>query len=172
MTKIRLPYDQRPYRLDVGIVLLNPQGQVFVARRIDTAEVAWQMPQGGINDGEDPRATALREMLEEIGTDKAEILAETEDWLAYDLPPEIADRIWRGRFRGQKQKWFLLRFTGTDTDIDIATEHPEFCAWSWADFDALPDLIVPFKRPLYEAVVDAFAPHIAAYRRGITHRRT
>ena len=162
--KPRRPYAERPYREGVGIVLLNRHGQVFVAQRVDSKEPAWQTPQGGIDAGEDPRATALRELEEEIGTSAAELLAETDGWLTYDLPPEIADAIWKGRFRGQRQKWFLMRFTGADADIDIATEHPEFSSWKWADFDALPALIVPFKRPLYEAVVLSFAPHVAAFR--------
>lgn len=159
-----LPYAERPYREGVGIVLLNPVGQVFVAQRVDSAEPAWQMPQGGIDPNEDPRATALRELAEEIGTNAAEPIAETDGWLTYDLPPAIADKIWKGRFRGQRQKWFLMRFAGTDADIDIATPHPEFSAWKWAEFETLPALIVPFKRPLYEAVVRAFAPRVAAFR--------
>ncbi|MBN2752736.1 MAG: RNA pyrophosphohydrolase [Rhodospirillaceae bacterium] len=157
---VLLPLSQRPYRLGVGIVLLNAQSQVFVAQRIDTPSPAWQMPQGGIDAGEDPRTAAFREMEEEIGTCAAEILAETEDWLTYDIPAEIADHLWKGRFRGQKQKWFLMRFTGTDADINIATKHPEFTTWRWTDFHSLPDVIVPFKRPLYTAVVDFFSPHI------------
>ncbi|MGE4528227.1 MAG: RNA pyrophosphohydrolase [Rhodospirillaceae bacterium] len=159
-----LPYAERPYRLGVGLVLLNPAAQVFVAQRIDTPEPAWQMPQGGIDAGEDPRTAAFREMAEEIGTGAAEVLAETPDWLTYDLPPAIADRVWKGRFRGQKQKWFLMRFLGADADIDIATAHPEFSTWKWAEFDTLPELIVPFKRPLYHAVVEAFAPRVALLR--------
>jgi putative (di)nucleoside polyphosphate hydrolase len=160
MTSSLLPYAERPYRLGVGIALIDPQARVFVARRIDTAENAWQMPQGGIDAGEDPRTAAFREMGEEIGTGKAEVLAETPGWLSYDLPPDIADRIWKGRYRGQKQKWFLMRFTGQDSDIDIATEHPEFSAWRWADFHSLPGLIIPFKRELYTTVVETFLPHI------------
>lgn len=159
-----IPYAERPYREGVGIVLLNARSQVFVAQRVDSKEPAWQMPQGGIDPGEDPRATALRELEEEIGTRAAEAIAETDGWLTYDLPHEIADAIWKGRFRGQRQKWFLMRFTGTDADIDIATAHPEFSAWKWADFETLPSLIVPFKRPLYEAVVRSFAPTVAKFR--------
>jgi putative (di)nucleoside polyphosphate hydrolase len=162
MTHPLLPYAERPYRLGVGIVLINPQAKVFAARRIDTTETAWQMPQGGIDEGEEPRAAVFREMAEEIGTNAADILAETDDWLDYDLPPAIADRIWKGRYRGQKQKWFLMRFTGNDADIDIATEHPEFSDWMWTDFRSLPELIVPFKRALYTAVVEAFASRVEA----------
>lgn len=167
--KPTLPLAERPYRLGVGIVLLNPEAKVFVAQRIDTPQPAWQMPQGGIDEGEEPRATAFREMGEEIGTAAAELLAETPDWITYDLPAPIADKVWHGRYRGQRQKWFLMRFTGSDADIDIATEHPEFCAWTWAEFETLPHIIVPFKRPLYAAVVDAFAPHVADFRATLSH---
>lgn len=163
------PYLERPYREGVGIVLLNPAAQVFVAQRLDSAEPAWQMPQGGIDPGEDPRTTALRELKEEIGTDAAEIVAETAGWISYDLPAAIADAIWKGRFRGQRQKWFLARFTGAEAEIDIATGHPEFSAWRWAEFETLPDLIVPFKRPLYQAVVREFQPQVAEFRNRIAH---
>jgi putative (di)nucleoside polyphosphate hydrolase len=139
------------YRLGVGIMLLNDSGKVFVGRRIDMPAglAAWQMPQGGIDPGETPRQAALRELKEEVGTDKAEILAESAVWHHYDLPPEIAGRMWRGRYRGQRQKWFAMRFTGSDADIDPATEHPEFDAWEWVSPDRLPELIVPFKRQIY-----------------------
>lgn len=159
-----IPYLERPYRAGVGIVLVNPAMQAFVAQRLDSAEPAWQMPQGGIDPGEDPHATALRELKEEIGTAAAEPLAETADWISYDLPPAIADVIWGGRYRGQRQKWFLMRFTGNDAEIDIATEHPEFSAWRWAEFESLPELIVPFKRPLYDAVVREFLPLVVEIR--------
>jgi putative (di)nucleoside polyphosphate hydrolase len=145
------------YRPNVGLMLLDRSNRVFVARRIDVPD-AWQMPQGGIDPGEDAADAALREMKEEIGTDDAEILAESEGWHLYDLPPELAARIWGGRFRGQAQKWFALRFLGTDAAIDIATEHPEFDAWKWVDAADLPALIVPFKRPIYVAVLQEFAP--------------
>ena len=158
------------YRPAVGIMLLNDRGQVFVGRRNDMPAglAAWQMPQGGIDPGETPRQAALRELREEVGTDKAEILAETPGWLCYDFPPEIARAIaeargypdgllWGGRFRGQRQKWFAMRFTGSDADIDPrATEHPEFDAWEWVAPARLPDLIVPFKRPVYLDVLAAF----------------
>jgi putative (di)nucleoside polyphosphate hydrolase len=146
----------RPYRPGVGMMLLNPDGLVFVGRRIDQTAEAWQMPQGGIDPGEDPRATAMRELAEEVGTDKAEIIAESRDWLLYDLPPELADSVWKGRYRGQKQKWFAMRFLGQDSDIDLATAHPEFEAWRWLPADRLSDLIVPFKRALYQQVVAEF----------------
>jgi putative (di)nucleoside polyphosphate hydrolase len=147
-----------PYRPGVGLMLFNPQGLVFTARRIDTAQDAWQMPQGGIDAGETPRQAAFREMKEEIGTDSAEILGESPDWLRYDLPQELVGKVWKGRFRGQTQKWFALRFTGRDCDIDIRTEHPEFSDWRWSRFDQLLDLIVPFKRDLYRAVISEFTP--------------
>ncbi len=147
-----------PYRPGVGIMLFNAGGRVLVARRIDMVSEAWQMPQGGIDKGEAPLDAAFREMEEEIGTAKAELLAETEDWLNYDLPDDLVPILWKGRFRGQTQKWFALRFTGTDADIDIETKKPEFLDWKWAEVDALPDLIVPFKRDLYAELVRRFGP--------------
>ncbi|WP_173982782.1 RNA pyrophosphohydrolase [Magnetospirillum sp. SS-4] len=153
-----LPLDQRPYRPGIGLVLLNSRGLAFVAQRIDTPDDAWQFPQGGMDEGEAPRQTALREMKEEIGTDKAEIVAESSDWIAYDLPPDIADKVWKGRYRGQSQKWFCARFTGADADIDLATAHPEFSRWQWMDLARVPELIVPFKRALYDRVVAEFLP--------------
>jgi putative (di)nucleoside polyphosphate hydrolase len=154
-----LPESELPfYRPGVGIMLLNPKGNVFAGRRIDMPAglAAWQMPQGGIDPGETPRQAALRELKEEVGTDKAEILAESAVWHHYDLPPEIAVRMWRGRYRGQRQKWFAMRFLGSDADIDPATEHPEFDAWEWVEPARLPDLIVPFKRQIYLDVLAEF----------------
>lgn len=157
---------QPGYRPCVGLLLLNPRAQVFVGRRIDTAD-AWQMPQGGIDPGETPRTAVLREMHEEIGTASAEILAESSVWRHYDLPPALARRIWRGRFRGQAQKWFALRFTGTDADIDLAaTPHVEFDAWQWVAIDRLVELIVPFKRDVYADVVSEFTPLIHGLETG------
>jgi putative (di)nucleoside polyphosphate hydrolase len=138
------------------MVILNAAGRVFVAKRIDTVAEAWQLPQGGIDKGEEPRAACLRELAEEVGTNNADIIAESSDWLSYDLPEDIADKVWKGKYRGQKQKWFCLRFLGEDGDIDLDTHHPEFEAWQWVAFESLPDLIVPFKRPLYEQVVAEF----------------
>lgn len=152
-----------PYRPCVGIMLVNPQGLALVAQRLDTPE-AWQMPQGGIDPGETPRAAALREMKEEIGTCQAEIVAETPEWLLYDLPPHLCGKVWGGRFRGQKQKWVLARFIGRDADIHLNTAHPEFSTWRWCEPTALPDLVVPFKRPVYTAVVEAFVPLLSALR--------
>jgi putative (di)nucleoside polyphosphate hydrolase len=145
-----------PYRHGVGIMLLDKKGRVFVARRIDAKADAWQMPQGGIDGDEAPRAAALRELEEEIGTANAVILAESEDWHAYDLPPHLIGRVWGGRFRGQRQKWFAARFLGKDSEIDLDTAHPEFDAWQWVEMERLTGLIVPFKRKLYTALVDEF----------------
>lgn len=154
----QLPLDQRPYRPGVGIVLVNAGGLVFTGRRIDTEATAWQFPQGGIDAGEAPLTAAFREMGEEIGTDRAEMVAESANWLTYDLPPDLADQVWKGRYRGQRQKWFLFRFLGSDADIRIETEHPEFVEWRWTELARLPDLIVPFKRALYDQVVAEFLP--------------
>ena len=149
-----------PYRPGVGIMLLNALGEVFVAQRIDMPSDAWQMPQGGIDDGEAPLDAAWREMEEEIGTRSARLLAESRDWYRYDLPAELIPLVWQGRFRGQEQKWFAFRFVGADTDIDIATREAEFSAWKWAAMATLPDLIVPFKRQLYADLVAEFG-HLA-----------
>jgi putative (di)nucleoside polyphosphate hydrolase len=143
------PHGEVEYRPCVGAMLLNPRGEVFVGQRIDMSTEAWQMPQGGIDEGEDPRSAVFRELREEIGTDKAEILAESQSWLRYDLPSELLDSVRHGGWRGQRQKWFVMRFTGTDGDINLATEHPEFSAWRWVPVEALPDLIVSFKRQVY-----------------------
>ena len=149
--------DRQPYRKGVGIMLINARREVWVGRRVGMGDEAWQMPQGGIDAGETPRAAALRELAEETGTEKAEIVAESGDWLSYDLPPEIAARVWDGRYRGQRQKWFATRFTGTDADIDIGAHHQrEFAAWRWIEPERLTRLIIPFKRPLYEAVIAEF----------------
>src|ERR1700693_777367 len=158
-----LPESELPfYRPGVGIMLLNHDGLVFVGRRIDMPAglAAWQMPQGGIDPGETPRQAALRELKEEVGTDKPEILAESREWLHYDVPEALWVRfggMWGGRYRGQRQKWFLMRFTGEDGDIDpAAAEHPEFDAWEWVAPELLPELIVPFKRRLYLDVLAEF----------------
>lgn len=154
----------RLYRPGVGIMLLNRDGRAFVGRRINmpAGMSAWQMPQGGIDPGETPRQAALRELAEEAGTDKAEILGESRVWRHYELPEDVAGGIWGGRFRGQRQIWFAMRFTGSDADIDIATEHPEFDAWTWVAPSRLAELIVVFKRPLYLDVLSEFRAFLQA----------
>ena len=146
-----------PYRAGVGIMLLNAEGKVFTGQRLDSKLEAWQMPQGGIDPGEQPLDTAFRELAEETGITKAEVIAESRGWLSYDLPDELIGTIWKGKYCGQRQKWFAMRFTGTDADINIATAHPEFRAWRWSTLAELSAMIVPFKRDLYEAVLAEFA---------------
>ncbi len=146
-----------PYRAGVGIMLVNAEGRVFVGQRLDSSLEAWQMPQGGIDDGETPREAALRELGEETGVAPhlVEITAETEAWLYYDLPDDLIGTIWKGRYCGQRQKWFAMRFLGQDADVRIDTAHPEFRTWQWAERGALESLIVPFKRALYREVLAA-----------------
>lgn len=153
--------DEQGYRPCVGIMLFDKAGRIFVGRRIGKTEDNWQMPQGGIDRGEEPRVAALRELREEVGTDKADIVHESRDWHRYDVPASIAGRLWRGRFRGQRQKWFLMRFRGTDADINLDTHHPEFDDWRWIPPEEAPALIVPFKREVYVKVVGEFSPLIA-----------
>lgn len=149
--------DSLHYRLCAGAMLLSRTGQVWVGRRIDTPN-AWQMPQGGIDAGEEPAAAALRELHEEIGSDNVALLAEAKCWLTYDLPPALAAKAWGGNYRGQMQKWFAFRFLGNDGEIDIhGVEKPEFEAWRWVDIADLPGLVVDFKRPVYEALVVEFS---------------
>lgn len=158
-TGMDLPGDAH-YRRCAGAVIFNAQGLVWVGERCDTPG-AWQMPQGGIDDGESPRDAAIREVHEETGTDSIRFLAEGRDWLRYDLPPQLLGKAWGGRWRGQIQKWFAFRFTGEDGEFDIAgVAHPEFDRWQWVELAELPSLIVPFKRPVYEAVVQEFR-HLA-----------
>ena len=151
-----------PYRPCVGVMLTDGRGRVFVGQRIDSDAPAWQMPQGGIDPGETPRDAALRELHEETGIppEKVEVVAETVDWLRYDLPPHLVGRVWGGRFRGQEQKWILARFLGSDADVRIDTDHPEFSSWTWIGPAELPARIVPFKRGVYEAVLAEFADRL------------
>jgi putative (di)nucleoside polyphosphate hydrolase len=145
------------YRAGVGIILLNSRNEVFVGRRVDLPQDAWQAPQGGIDEGESPQQAALRELKEEIGVDDVDVLAESRGWLYYDLPEELARKAWGGRWKGQRQKWFVMLFKGSDTDINIATEHPEFNAWRWVPVKELTALAVSFKRQLYLNVLGEFA---------------
>lgn len=160
-------YEDLPYRPCVGIVVFNREGRVFIGRRaaggdehVDLTH-AWQMPQGGIDEGEEPWPAALRELYEETNIRSVERLGEIADWLAYDIPREIVGRAWSGRYRGQKQKWFAARFTGQDSEIDVA--HPagghkaEFIAWRWEPIANVPALVVPFKRDVYAKVAAEFA---------------
>ncbi|MEI6985300.1 MAG: RNA pyrophosphohydrolase [Rhodospirillaceae bacterium] len=148
-----------PYRPCVGIMLFNAAGHVLVGRRLD-APNAWQMPQGGIDPGETPELAALRELAEEIGTDRAELVAQTRDWLRYELPNHLIGVVWKGRYRGQEQKWFAARFLGNDQDINVATAAPEFDAWKWVSPDELVALAVTFKRDVYRAVLSELQPVI------------
>lgn len=155
-----------PYRPCVGIMLLNARGQVFVARRIDMPSEAWQMPQGGIDEDEEPYQAALRELYEETNIRSVDRLGEMAEWLAYDIPQDIIGEAWGGKYRGQKQKWYALRFTGNDSEIDVAHpggghHKPEFIDWRWVELKSLPDLVVPFKRQTYEQVVKEFTQFAA-----------
>jgi putative (di)nucleoside polyphosphate hydrolase len=151
-----------PYRPCAGVMLLNAQGKVFVGQRIDSTLEAWQMPQGGIDDGEDAEQAAIRELAEETGItpDKVELIATIDHELFYDLPEDMIGKVWKGKWRGQRQRWFLYRFLGEDGDVDIATRHQEFRAWRWADPAELPEVIVPFKKALYDEVLAGFASYL------------
>lgn len=162
MTENKDPYADLPYRPCAGIMLVNRRRQVFAGQRLDAKDSAypdaWQMPQGGIDPGEDAEMAALRELEEETGisTRHVQIMARSAEEHYYDLPDELMGKIWKGKFRGQRQTWFLMRFSGDDSDVNIATKHPEFSAWQWVSAPELPDLIVPFKRELYRAIINEF----------------
>ena len=150
------------YRRGVGIMLLNREGKVFVGARIDNTDEAWQMPQGGIDKGEEPWATALRELEEETGIQPhlVERVADCAERLKYDLPEALRGKLWGGKYAGQDQDWYLARFLGRDSEINIATKHPEFREWKWIEPQQLPDLIVPFKRDLYRQLLDEFSDYL------------
>ncbi|MCX7566620.1 RNA pyrophosphohydrolase [Sulfitobacter sp. F26169L] len=154
--------EKLPYRPCVGLMLANAAGEVFVGQRLDRDYEAWQMPQGGVDPGEDATEAALRELEEETGItrDLVRIEAETEGWLPYELPYDLVPKIWNGRFRGQEQKWFLLRFNGTDDQVNIQTAEPEFAAWKWLAPNEMLAGIVPFKRDVYARVVEAFGDRL------------
>lgn len=158
----RVSAEALPYRPCVGIALTDGVGRLFAGQRLDSDSPAWQMPQGGIDKGEDPVSAALRELEEETGIrpDRVRFLAETPGWVTYDLPPELLGVIWGGKYRGQKQKWVLLEFLGAESEIDLQTDHPEFSAWRWVPPEELVAGIVPFKRAVYEEVVAAFRPFL------------
>ncbi len=147
-----------PYRPCVGIMICNRNGGIWAGQRLDGPMGAWQMPQGGVEKGEDPEVAALRELEEETGIHASDVtvVASTEDWIPYDLPHHLVPRLWKGRYRGQKQKWFLMQFTGDDATINIKTKEPEFSEWAWLPADKLLDAIVPFKRDTYERVIREF----------------
>jgi putative (di)nucleoside polyphosphate hydrolase len=148
-----------PYRPGVGIMLLNNKNQVFVGQRIDTRSDTWQMPQGGIDDNETAADAALRELEEETGCNKGKIIVESKDWFYYDVPDYLIPKLWNGKYRGQKQKWFAIRFLGTDNEFDLnSNNHAEFSSWRWVDIPELLSIIVPFKRKLYEEVINEFRP--------------
>jgi putative (di)nucleoside polyphosphate hydrolase len=160
------PYESLPYRPCVGVMVLNAAGHVFAAKRLDGPEHTdatheWQMPQGGVDPGEDPWTAARRELYEETNIRSIDKLGEIPDWLSYDIPRDIVGQAWKGKYRGQTQKWFAVRFTGHEGEIDIAHpaggHEPEFSAWRWERMERLPELIIPFKRQVYERVVKEFA---------------
>lgn len=153
-----------PYRPCAGVILMNRDGRVFVGQRIDSTLEAWQLPQGGIDPGEEADAAGLRELFEETGVtaDKVELIARAPHELTYDLPEDMIGKVWKGKWRGQRQIWFLYRFLGEDSDIHIDTGHPEFRAWRWAEPNTLPAMIVPFKKALYEELLVVFARHFTA----------
>jgi putative (di)nucleoside polyphosphate hydrolase len=155
-----------PYRPCAGVMLMNRDGRVFVGQRLDSTLEAWQMPQGGIDPGEEALEAAYRELWEETGVARAhvELVASAQEELAYDLPEDLVGKVWQGKWRGQRQRWFLFRFTGADGDVNIATAEPEFRAWRWADPADLPELIVPFKRALYQRLLEIFAEPLASAR--------
>ena len=148
-----------PYRNGVGIMIFNDQKKIFVGKRIDNQE-AWQMPQGGVDKDEDFETAAKRELYEETGIQSVRIVQISKQEFIYDLPNHLLGKIWKGKYKGQKQKWFLMKFLGPDSEINISQKHPEFNEWKWVDLDELPRLIVPFKKKLYESIIKEFRTSI------------
>lgn len=160
-------YEDLPYRPCVGVMLLNRKGRVFIGRRLSGPEHvddthSWQMPQGGVDANEDPWTAALRELYEETNVASVEKLAESSEWFSYDIPRDVVGQAWKGMYRGQTQKWYAMRFAGEDSEIDVLNpaggHEPEFAEWRWEKMERLPELIIPFKRPVYERVIEEFAP--------------
>ncbi|QMV45722.1 RNA pyrophosphohydrolase [Wolbachia pipientis] len=150
------------YRLCVGIMLFNRQGHVFIGKRFDS-DSYWQMPQGGVDDGEELERAALRELLEEVGTNKVKVITKSKDWIYYNLPEEVIPICWNGKYSGQKQRWFLMKFCGEDKDIDINyTDHPEFKEWRWQSTDSLVASAISFKKEVYKTVIEEFSSIIKA----------
>lgn len=158
-----MPAAELPYRPCVGVMLIDGGGRIFAGQRLDSPVAAWQMPQGGIDPREKPRAAALRELREETGIppDLVAFVAKSRGWVTYDLPPELIGKVWGGKYRGQKQRWFLMRYLGRDDQIDIRTEHPEFSQWRWVTAEEMLAAIVPFKRAVYERIVSEFRGWLA-----------
>ncbi len=165
-----LPYSKEhlPFRPSVGLMIVNKNCEVFVGKRIDTKIEAWQMPQGGIDDHEDPDIAAFREMEEEIGTNEGIIICRSSKLYSYDLPSYLIPKLWDGKYRGQKQQWYLIKFTGEDKNINIRNSAvPEFIEWKWTKIEELPDIIVPFKRDLYIAVIEEFRDELLKLKHNV-----
>jgi putative (di)nucleoside polyphosphate hydrolase len=154
--KVEIPGQELPFRQGGGMMIINKSHRIFVGKRIDSKTNGWQMPQGGINLGETPSAAALREMAEEIGSNQGKIIAESKKWYSYRLPPFLVHKLWEGKYCGQRQKWFLIRFTGQDSDINVKTKHPEFDSWQWVEVHELLENIIPFKYKLYSKIIAEF----------------
>lgn len=153
-------YHSLPYRVGVGLMILNRAKNIFVAKRVDSKMDVWQMPQGGMHVGETPSTAAMREMREEIGCNNASIVAESKKWYCYDIPPNMASKLWSGEYKGQKQKWFLINFEGLDQDINLNTHNPEFSQWKWVPQDQLIRITIPFKKKLYYSILEEFKDYL------------
>ena len=161
--KFNMTYTSDPYRLGVGMIVMNKNGLVFVGQRIDSTVEAWQLPQGGVDAGEDFEQAAFRELEEEMGTNKVELIAQSQGFYVYDVPKAMCEKIWKGKYVGQKQKWFLFRLLGNDQDINIHTKHPEFKDWKWVHPSQLEGLIVDFKKDLYRQLYEDFKSYFTSY---------